>query len=206
MKNNTAFMAKFSILLALEAIFCFTPLGSLPAIGPIVATLGMLPVIITALVLGTKAGTIMGFFAGTFSFIVWTFMPPSPITAFLFTPFYSLGEFQGNFGSILICFLPRILVGTVTGLAAAGFSKILKDKKYLPLAISAALGSLTNTFGVMLGAWLFFGEQYSAIAGRAMLIVVAITVLTSGVPEALVSALICPGVSIPLRQLEKKGY
>ena len=69
-KNNTLFIVQFSILLAIEAIFCFTPLGSLPAMGPIVATLMMVPVIITAILLGTKAGTIMGAFAGLFSFIV----------------------------------------------------------------------------------------------------------------------------------------
>jgi hypothetical protein len=33
-KNKTLFLAQFSILPAIEAIFCFTPLGSLPAIGP----------------------------------------------------------------------------------------------------------------------------------------------------------------------------
>ena len=59
--NKILFIAQFGILLALEAIVCFTPLGSLPAIGPIVATLSHIPVIITAIVLGTGAGAAMGF-------------------------------------------------------------------------------------------------------------------------------------------------
>ena len=40
MKQNNdrvALLVRFSMLLAIEAIVCFTPLGSLPAIGPIVA-------------------------------------------------------------------------------------------------------------------------------------------------------------------------
>ena len=76
------------MLLAIEAVFCFTPLGSLP-IGPMVATFAMLPVFVAAILLGTGAGTLMGFFAGLFSVLVWTFMPPptSAMFAFIYTPF-----------------------------------------------------------------------------------------------------------------------
>jgi Predicted membrane protein len=171
----------------------------LPALGPIVATLAMIPVIITALLLGTKAGAAMGGIAGLFSFLVWTFMPPSPIAAFVFTPFYSLGEIQGNFGSILICFVPRILVGLVTGLVYQGISKKMPEKEVLSMAIAAALGSLTNTFGVMGGIWLFFGTQYASIAGQAMILIIGMTILTSGIPEAIVAAIIAPAVSRPVK-------
>ena len=205
-KNKSVlFLVQFSILVAIEAIFCFTPLGSLPAIGPIVATLAMIPVIITALLLGTKAGAAMGGIAGLFSFIVWTFMPPSPIAAFVFTPFYSLGEIQGNLGSILICFIPRILVGVVAGLTYKGLSKKMPKKDVLSMAIASAAGSLANTFGVMGGIWLFFGTQYASIAGQAMLIIVGMTILTSGIPEAIVSAIVAPAVSKPVKTAMNKS-
>ena len=201
MKKNSSvlFLVQFGVLVAIEALFCFTPLGSLPAFGPIVATLAMVPVIITTLLLGTKAGMAMGGIAGLFSFIVWTFMPPSPVAAFVFTPFYSLGEIQGNFGSILICFVPRILVGLVTGLVYQGLSKKMPKKEVLSMAIAAALGSLTNTFGVMGGIWLFFGVQYATLAGQAMVIIIGMTILTSGIPEAIVAAIIAPAVSKPVK-------
>jgi uncharacterized membrane protein len=196
--SRTLALVQFSVMLAIEALFCFTPLGSLPAFGPIVATLGMVPVIITAILLGTKAGTLMGAFAGTFSFIVWTFMPPSPIVAFIFTPFYSFGELSGNLGSLLICFIPRILVGTVAGFVYGRLSKAMPGKTVLCISLSAVLGSLTNTFGVMGGIWLFFGTQYATIAGTAMMAIVVSTIVTSGVPEAAVSALIGSAVCKPL--------
>ncbi len=198
-KKTTRSLVQFAVLLAIEAIFCFTPLGSLPAMGPIVATLAMIPVILTALLLGPKAGTLMGFFAGLFSFIVWTFTPPSPIAAFVFTPFYSLGEFSGNVGSLLICFVPRILVGTVAGLTYKGLSKVMPTKNVLCFSLSAALGSLTNTFGVMGGIWLFFGDQYSSIAGGAMLLIIGSTILFSGIPEAIISAIAASAVCKPLK-------
>ncbi|HBT90992.1 MAG TPA: ECF transporter S component, partial [Ruminococcaceae bacterium] len=86
--KKTLRLAQFAMLLAIEAVVCFTPLGSLPAVGPLVATLGMVPVIITAIVMGTGAGSAMGAFAGLFSFLVWTFTPPplSAPMAFVFTP------------------------------------------------------------------------------------------------------------------------
>ncbi|MDR0469750.1 MAG: ECF transporter S component [Peptococcaceae bacterium] len=196
--QRTLQLVQFSVMLAIEALFCFTPLGSLPALGPIVATLGMVPVIITAILLGTRAGTLMGAFAGTFSFIVWTFMPPSPVVAFIFTPFYSFGELSGNLGSLLICFVPRILVGTVAGFAYGRLSKAMPSKTVLCISLSAILGSLTNTFGVMGGIWLFFGAQYETIAGAAIMVIVISTIVTSGIPEAIVSAVIGSAVCKPL--------
>ena len=197
--KQTLFIAQFSILLAIEVIFCFTPLGSLPALGPIVATVAMIPIVLTALLLGTKAGTMMGAFAGLFSFLVWTFMPPIPPVAFVFTPFYSAGELSGNFGSVLICFVPRILVGTVTGLSYNGLAKIFPKKNILCFSLSGALGSLTNTFGVLGGIWLFFGDQYSSLYGASMIVAIGITTLTSGIPEAVISALAAAAVCKPLR-------
>jgi uncharacterized membrane protein len=204
-RNKTLSLVQFGALLAIEAIFCFTPLGSLPAIGPIVATLAMVPVIITALLLGTKAGTIMGACAGLFSFLVWTFTPPSPVVAFVFTPFYSLGEFRGNLGSILICFVPRILTGTVAGTVYHKLSGKLPQKDILCFSISAILGSLTNTIGVLGGIWLFFNDQYSTVAGGALLVIIFTTILTSGIPEAIVSAILASAVCKPLKVFLNNG-
>lgn len=188
-KGRAAFLARFSILLAIEAIVCFTPLGSLPAIGPIVATLGMIPVIITAVTLGVGAGSLMGFFAGLFSFLVWTFMAPNPLIAFVFTPLAQFGEVGGSAWSLVICFLPRILVGTVSGLVFQTLHR--KDagpkRDILAYGLSGVLGSMTNTLLVMFGIYVFFGRDYAAALGvgyQLLLGLIGVTVLTSGIPEA----------------------
>ncbi len=204
-KDRLLYFVQFSILLAIEAVFCFTVLGSIPALGPIVMTLAMIPVIITSLLLGWKAGTAMGFFAGLFSFIVWSFYPSNPLVAFVFTPLYSFGEFQGNFGSVLICFVPRILIGTVTGLSYRAFSRAFPGKEVLSLSLSGAIGSLVNTFGVMGGIWLFFGSQYSSLAGKAIIIVIGSTILFSGIPEAILSAIAASAVCRPIRRMGARG-
>lgn len=196
--SKTRLLAQFSILLALEAIFCFTPLGSIP-IGPIVATLAMIPVVITGMSLGTKWGALMGFFAGLFSFLVWTFAPPFAPTAFVFTPFVQIGEVSGNFFSVLICFVPRVLIGVVSGLCCAGFTKKFPKADLLRFGVSGLLGSLTNTVLVLGGIWIFFGDAYATILsasvspeqaatfGGIINAIIMVTVLTNGIPEAIVT-------------------
>lgn len=199
--KRTLFLAQFAMLMAIEAIVCFTPLGSLPAFGPIVATLGMVPVIITAVVLGTGAGTAMGFFAGLFSFCVWTFTPPSPI-AFVFTPFYSVGGLHGNFWSLVICFVPRILVGAVTGLCFSLFTR-LKWAPAFAYGLSGILGSLTNTVLVLGGIYVFFGQSYASVIGQsfnALLGLIGLTVLTSGIPEAIIGAVAAYAICYPIKK------
>ncbi len=202
--SNILKLTQFSVLLAIEAIFCFTPLGSLPALGPIVATLAGVPVVVTAAVLGTAAGTLMGFFAGLFSLTVWTFMPANPAMAFLFSPFYSLGELHGNFGSLLICFVPRILIGFITGTVFSGMKKVFKGKKELTAyAVSGALGSFANTFFVLGGIYLFFGKSYAALIGKEYAFVLGALgsiVLTSGIPEAVICALSTSFIARPIRK------
>ncbi|MGD9559834.1 MAG: ECF transporter S component [Oscillospiraceae bacterium] len=204
-RKKTLFLTQFSILLAIEAIFCFTPLGSLPAFGPIVMTLAHIPVILTAIMLGTGAGTLMGLFTGIFSFLVWTFAPPNPIAAFIFTPFYSMGEFQGNFGSLLICFVPRILMGAVAGLVFHKTPRLSNKLDWLRYVLSGIFGSLTNTLLVMLGIYVFFASAFESAMGIAVYIYIGSTILTSGLPEAAAAAVVALVVCKPLKKALDKG-
>jgi len=209
-RKKILFLAQFSMLLAIEAIVCFTPLGSLPALGPIVATLSHIPVIITAILLGTGAGAAMGFAFGLFSFIVWTFTPPAAIVAFAFTPFYSLGAMHGNGWSLVICFVPRILVGVVTGLCFKFFTKLfakLKKKDAFVYGLSGVFGSLTNTFLVLGGIFLFFGREYATAIGKSydlLLGVIGTTILTSGIPEAVIGGILAYAICRPLKKILAK--
>ncbi len=206
--KKTLGLAQFALLLAIEAVVCFTPLGSLPAVGPVVATLGMVPVILTAVVMGLGAGTAMGAFAGLFSFLVWTFMPPNPLTAFVFSPAYSLGPARGNFWSLAICFVPRILTGTVAAACLRLFTR-LKWKVPAAYAVSGALGSLTNTALVLGGIYLFFGSTYASAIGQnygALPALIGLTVLTNGLPEAVVGAAVAYFVGYPLKKHQKHNF
>jgi len=204
--NRTLVLTQFAMLLAIEAVVCFTPLGSIP-IGPIVATLAHVPVIITAILLGTGAGAAMGAFAGLFSLLVWTFTPPSPLVAFVFTPFYGLGTTHGNVWSLVICFVPRILIGVVAGASFHLFTR-LKWKSGFGYGVSGALGSLVNTFGVLGGIYVFFGHSYATVLGKSfnvLLGLIGTIVLTNGVPEAVIGALAAYAVCRPLQKYMKRN-
>ena len=209
-KKKVRYLIFFAILVAIEAVFCFTPLGSIP-IGPLVATLAMIPVCITGVLLGVKGGAAMGFIAGLFSFIVWTFMPPS-FMAIAFTPFYKLelGDVTigGNFWSLAICFIPRILVGVVSGLlykAIAGKT----DKQALKItgaAVAGFAGSAVNTIGVLGGIALFMHREFSAIyamdefGATTIAAVIGVTILTNAIPEAVLSAIVTPA-AVPIGKM-----
>ncbi|AID44350.1 Pantothenate ECF transporter, substrate-specific component [Candidatus Arthromitus sp. SFB-mouse-NL] len=195
-KKRALFLTKLAILIAIEIIIAVTPLGSLPAIGPIVMTLAHIPVIIGAIVLGIKGGLIMGFVYGLLSFIVWTFMPPSPI-AFLFTPFYSLGEISGNFFSLVICFVPRILIGLLTYFFIAIIFKNVKSL-FFKTFIGATIANFICSVILLTLVYVFFGQEYAMALNapyEALIGIITTTIVTSGIPESILGGLVAYGVA-----------
>ncbi|MFA9379828.1 MAG: ECF transporter S component, partial [Acetanaerobacterium sp.] len=186
-RTPTRTLTILGILTAIEIIMAFTPLGSLP-IGPIVATLAHIPVIIAGVTLGVYAGAYMGALFGLLSFIVNTMMPN--LTSFIFTPLYSVGEVSGNALSLVICFVPRILLGVAAGLL---FKLIATHDKrrYGAYLISAVAASLLHTVLVLGGVYLFFGADYASVIGQAYEVLLGLiftVVLTNGIPEAILAA------------------
>ena len=201
-RKTVLMLTQFALLLAIEIIVCFTPLGTLPAFGSLNATLSHIPVIITALTLGLSAGSGMGFSFGMCSFIYWSFVAPG-IFSFIYTPFFSAGEVKGNFWSLVICFVPRILIGVVAALTAKALSRT-KLPQAVSFGIAGFLGSLTNTLLVLGGIGLFFGEEYFALvndgSGKALPILLGMTVLTNGIPEAVLGAFSGAMIAYPVKK------
>ena len=120
--------------------------------------------------------------------------------AFVFTPFYSVGEVHGNFGSVLICFVPRILSGTVAGLSFAAAKRVAKRAPWFPYIISGLLGSLVNTVGVLGGIWIFFGDVYSSLFGKAMGTILITVLSTNGALEMAAAALAALFICRPIKK------
>ncbi len=196
MKNvssKTVGMIQVALFAALIMIMANTPLGYIP-LGFMNATTIHIPVILGAILLGPKKGAILGFVFGLSSFIKSIITPN--LTSFVFNPFYSVGEVHGSFGSIIICFLPRILVGVLPYFIYKAFYHFLKSKKsgqYISLGAAGVAGSLTNTILVMGLILVFFKDSYAAAIGEATTAiygVVAAVVVTNGIPEAIIAAII----------------
>ena len=203
--QKTLSMVQLALLTALIALLAFVPyLGyiKLPFL-PIQATTIHIPVIVGSILLGPKKGAFLGFVFGLTSLINNTTQPG--LTSFCFSPFIELGEGLGGSPlALIICFVPRILVGVVPHYIYEGMQKVWKDKsrgrKY-SMMLAGVAGSLTNTILVMSMIYLFFGQAYAAaksIAYEAVLGVVLSTVCINGTVEALVAALIAAAVTSAL--------
>lgn len=184
-------LVQVALFAALIIIMAFTPfLGYIP-LGFTRATIIHIPVIIGALTLGPKKGAMLGFVFGMTSLINNTMNPT--VTSFVFSPFYSLGEIHGGIESIIICFLPRILVGAVPYFVY----RFLQGKCHAPMTVSLGaaglFGSLTNTLLVMNFIYLFFKDAYAAANGvgtNAVYGFILSIIGINGVPEAIVAAII----------------
>ncbi|MBQ7889399.1 MAG: ECF transporter S component [Erysipelotrichaceae bacterium] len=180
-----------TLLITIEIIVATVPLLGYIPLGFINATTLHLPVIAAGILLGRKEGAIVGFVFGLSSLINNTLSPN--ITSFLFSPFFSLGGVHGNFASLLIAFLPRMMCGYLAGVIYPLFQKNLNS--HLRAVIASILGSFSNTVLVMSGAAVFFAEAYASAQGIAVSSLITFiigVVCTNGVAECLVAALICP--------------
>ena len=192
---NLVILAMFTAIIAMLA---FLPIGFIPLPFGLRPTTIHIPVIIGSLVLGPKYGAFLGFVFGLVSFLNNSFFNPIP-TSFVFSPFINLpGQDSGSLLSLIIVFIPRILVGIVPWYVCQGLKKLLSEKR-MPLnwAISAIAGSLTNTFLVLGLIYFIFGETWnSARANPADVVLVGIMglITSNGIPEAIVAGIIVTAV------------
>jgi uncharacterized membrane protein len=177
------------LFIAIEIVLVLTPLGFIP-IGPLQITTMHIPVILAAILLGTKQGAVVGLVFGLAS-TVYAVAVPSPASLF-FTPFYSIGEYSGNFFSLVIAIVPRILLGVTAGVLYDLLNKT-NISKGVAIFISSVVSTIIHTVLVMSFIYLFFGKQYSEIFNvqlNGMAIFVWLTLVTNGFYEALFAGLL----------------
>lgn len=188
-------LTRLAILVAIIFLLSNTPLGYL-SIGPIAATTVQMPVIIGAILLGPVSGAILGFFFGLSALIKVLTVPGADAFATMVMQY-------SPFAYLFVCMVPRILMGWLSGLLAAGLKKISpkqgeSKKKFLSNAIvqfsvTGFLGSMMNTVFYLGSLWLLaseviataYGTDVSAVGG-----IVMTTAATAGIPEAIISALV----------------
>lgn len=108
--QSLAVLAMFTAILFL---LTFTPIGMIDL--PIIkATVLHVPVIIGALLLGPKKGAFLGGMFGLASLLKNTLVPN--LSSFAFSPLIPVpGLDRGSPWALVVCFVPRILVGVTPG-------------------------------------------------------------------------------------------
>lgn len=192
-------LTQLSVLVALLLIFGFTSIGYIK-IGVIEITLNVIPVAIAAIVLGPSAGAICGAVFGLTSF----WQAVSGMSAFgaalvAINPIFTF----------IICFIPRILEGLLTGLIFKGLSKVCKGNS-VPCAVSSLCCPLLNTL-LFVGSFLllfsrtdFFVSLYSQSAANNILAFFAWFVGLNGAVEAAAGFVISSAASKALLTANKR--
>lgn len=204
-KEKISYLTRLSLLTAILVLLGFTPIGSIQL--PVVkATTTHIPVILGTLLLGWKAGVFLGGAFGVVSVLRSTLMPN--ITSFAFSPFVPLpGMEEGSWLALIVAFLPRLCIG----LAVWGVHVLMrrwKTPKGICYAVSSVVGSAVNTVFVLGLIALFFAEPYAnalGVAGEALLGSLLTVVLTNGVGEAIVAAVLVCAVMIPMDAILKRS-
>ncbi len=208
-KDNMRDTILLCLFIAIILVLAFTPLGmiQLPLIK---ATILHVPVIIGSILFGPKKGAVLGFLFGLCSFVSNTFTPTA--LSFAFSPLIPApGTDSGSWLALVICFIPRILVGVlpwfVFQLLRLPFKKENYQLRTIQLVITGAVGAFVNTGFVMSLIYVLFRDAYASMKGvgvDAVLGLIMGVVATNGVPEAIAAAVLTGAVCLPMQKLMKR--
>jgi uncharacterized membrane protein len=187
-KFGTRQITIIGMLSAISIVLGATGIGFIPL--PIVkATFMHVPVIIGALIEGPIVGLCIGVIFGIFS-IIQNITNPSLLFFAFINP--------------LVSVLPRALIGITTYYS---YKLPFLKKEVLKIGLGAAIGSLTNTVGVLGAIYLLYADKYASAtnisvdaAGKAILGVAVV----NGLPEALIAVLITIPIVLAVRGIRKR--
>jgi uncharacterized membrane protein len=204
--SKTMQIATLGLFTAIIFILAFTPIGfiQLPFIK---ATVIHIPVIIGAVLLGPKRGAVLGFMFGLTSLINNTLAPA--VSSFVFSPLIPLpAQSSGSLWALVVCFVPRILVGVVPWFVYMGLRKLTKQRANAAcLTATGMVGSLTNTLLVMNMIFFLFRDSYAAAKGIAINAVYSFIlgiIAVNGIPEAIAAGIFTASICGVVRVVLKK--
>jgi len=173
-RSKTLRLTQLAMLSAIIVVMAFTPLGYLK-VGPLSITFLTIPVVLGAILLGPLDGAILGAVFGATSFIQCFGLDVFGTTLLTINPAFTF----------ILCFVPRILIGIVSGYLQKGFVKI-RVNQTVSFALSALAGALTNTVFFVGFLILFFGNSdYIKSFGTNLLAIIGVLVTTNSLVEAI---------------------
>jgi len=186
---DTRYMATLAMLCGVLLVMGMTGIGFIPL--PVIkATTMHIPVILGAILLGPKAGTVLGAVFGLCS--IWANTTTPGLLSFAFSPFMSTEGLVGVVKSLWISLGCRMLFGALAGWLWMGFRKVVKNE-YAALPLTAAVATVCHTLLVMGSIYLLLTQQYAEAKNVAISAVFGLimgTVTASGIPEAIAAAIL----------------
>lgn len=188
-KMDTRYMVTLALLCGIVLMMGTTGIGFIPL--PVIkATTMHIPVILGAVLLGPGAGAVLGAVFGICS--IWSNTVSPGLLSFAFSPFLSNEGLLGVIKSIWIGFGCRVTFGYLTGWIWKLIKNLVK-RDFLALPIAASIATILHTFLVMGSIYILLAQQYAAAKNVAVTAVFGLimgTITASGIPEAIVAAIL----------------
>lgn len=190
MKRNqkTKKIALFAMFLAIELVMLLTPLGYIRT--PFLSiTLMHIPVIAAGVLMGPGYGSALGLVFGLTS--VWNATMTPNLTSFVFSPFVTIGGISGNWTSLIIAIVPRVLLGWIAGTLFNVFNK--KLNRPISALLAGVLATACHTLMVLGLIALLWGPQYAQAIGQSpdtLLMYLGMVILTNGILEMIAAGIV----------------
>ena len=202
-KMDTRYMATLAMFCGILLVMGATGIGFIPL--PVIkATTMHIPVILGAVLLGPAAGAVLGGVFGLCS--IWANTTSPGLLAFAFSPFMTTEGLPGVLKSLWIALGCRILLGVIAGWLWKGMKRVLKQD-YLALPVTAAIATISHTILVMGSIYLLLAQQYAQAKNVAITAVFGLvmgTVTASGIPEAIIAAVLVTVIGKALLHLAER--
>ena len=207
--SRTTSITLLGMFAAIIAILASTFLGFIPI--PVLgsATTLHIPVIVASLLLGPKHGAIVGFMFGMASVIRTTMLPV--LSSFVFSPFIPVpGTDRGSMLSLVVAFVPRILLGILPWFLYRLIQKLTTDRfMIINLAVTGVISTVMHTLMVM-HLWYFLFRQPWAYARGQLVVEMYAVVLgiigSVGIAEAIVAGVLVPTICFALFIILRRNH
>lgn len=193
-KVKTTQITMLGLMMAILLLMAYTPLGYLN-IGPLAITFNVIPVAISAIILGPAGGAAAGAIFGLTSFLQCIGIGGQSV----------MGAALFNINPVLTIvqtIVPRVLDGLLLGYIYKGMRK--RANTYISCAVTGFFSAFFNTAFFMTFLVLLFGHTsylQDMIGGKNIIVFICAFVGINAVCEMLVSTAVTAAVGTPLSRI-----
>jgi uncharacterized membrane protein len=188
--NNTRKLTFLGVMLALT--IAFVAITALPTASASMALLIFIPTIVTSIVMGPKAGALMGFCAGVTTLLRGLLAPLSPFDLFFINP--------------LVSVLPRIFIGVVPYYIYKLLNALFKNSsngEKIAVLVAGASGAIVNTALVMTMLYIIYVKEIVELVGASFKTLLLSIISSSAILEAVVAAVLTFPVVLAYKKIYK---
>jgi uncharacterized membrane protein len=188
--SETRKLTFLGVMLALTIVF--VAVTAIPTASATMALLIFIPTIVTSIVMGPKAGALMGFLAGATTMLRAIIAPLNPFDVLFINP--------------LVSILPRIFVGITPYLIFKLIKSSIKNETgdKVALIFAGAGGAITNTALVMTMLYIIYAQKVVEMVGVGFKVFLISIITTNAVIEAVVAAILTVPAVIAYRKISKQ--